>query len=97
MGRPYTPRLRDRPEVRRARLDYFALFEAIDRECARRGLSYRQMGREIGTHSSIMTRLSRGLPISSDNLVSLLAWMGRMDLTEFVVVDQQEGQTNGTA
>lgn len=58
-----------------ARLNVGALFDALDRQRWERGMSWREVARELGVSSSLFTRMSHGLRPDVDTFCLLLTWL----------------------
>jgi transcriptional regulator with XRE-family HTH domain len=58
------------------RFDAPALFEALDRQRALRGLTWDQVGREIGVSSATIKRTQRGGRMEVDGMLTMVAWLG---------------------
>lgn len=56
-------------------VDWRRLAEELDAACARRHVSLRQVGREIGMSPSALTRLRHGKSLAADAAVSIAAWL----------------------
>lgn len=58
-----------------ARVDWFRLGVDLDDACARRNLSLRAAGREIGLPVSALSKLRRGGKLSADSVARLAVWL----------------------
>jgi transcriptional regulator with XRE-family HTH domain len=56
--------------------DPVAFYAAVDRERAERGLSWRQLGRDLGLSASTFSRLSKGHRPDVDTFLKLVTWLG---------------------
>lgn len=59
------------------RFNAIALFEAMDAQRRSRGMSWAQVGAEIGVSSSTLTRTKRGGRMEVDGMVAMVRWVGR--------------------
>ena len=57
--------------------DSVALFEALDRERRRRGMSWTQVGAEVGVAPSTLTRTKQGRRMEADGMRAMVRWLGR--------------------
>src|SRR2546428_10301195 len=57
-------------------IDLEALYGALNAERENRGLSWRELGKEIGTSASTFTRLAQGRGTDADTFATLVAWLG---------------------
>jgi hypothetical protein len=82
---PPTPRAAARVH-RAVTFDMEALYVAIDRKRRAEHLSWREIGRAAGLHSSTawMTRLARGHFLHLDTIAALLVWLGSTDLAPYL-------------
>lgn len=55
--------------------DDIVFFEALDRHRQEEGLSWRQLGRQLGLSPSTFSRLARGRRPDIDTFLKLLAWL----------------------
>jgi transcriptional regulator with XRE-family HTH domain len=55
--------------------DDAAFFEALERHRQEEGLSWRQLGRQLGLSPSTFSRLARGRRPDIDTFLTLLAWL----------------------
>ncbi|WP_371781777.1 helix-turn-helix domain-containing protein [Streptosporangium subroseum] len=60
-----------------SRLDTVALHAALDAQRERRGLSWRQLAKEVGVSPSTMTRLAQGQRPDVDAFAALVHWLGQ--------------------
>jgi transcriptional regulator with XRE-family HTH domain len=71
----------------RCRLDVAALYSALDIVRSHRRCSWREVAAETGLSPSLFSRLAEGRKPDADGLVTLLAWLGRVDaLLPFLAV-----------
>ena len=59
------------------RFDSQALFAALDRQRQERGMSWQELGREIGVSPSTITRTRSGGRLEVDGMLAMVAWLGR--------------------
>jgi hypothetical protein len=65
------------PESRRPRFDAIAIYEALDAQRARRGLTWRDVALEMGVRdSSVLTRLRKGGRVHFPFIMTVFAWLG---------------------
>ena len=64
-------------------IDLEALYDALNAERSERGMSWRELGKQIGTSASTFTRLAQGRGTDADTFASLVAWLG-MSADSFV-------------
>lgn len=62
--------------TRRPHIDLAALYGALNAERANRGLSWRDVGREVGASPSTFTRMAQGRGTDANTFASLVAWLG---------------------
>jgi len=53
------------------------LYNALDEERRRRGLSWSAVSHEIGVAASTMQRLNRGGRLEVDGMLAMVSWLGR--------------------
>jgi transcriptional regulator with XRE-family HTH domain len=58
------------------RFDAQALYAALDRQRLARGLSWQQVGAEIGVSASTITRIRRGGRLEVDGMLAMVGWLG---------------------
>jgi len=58
------------------RFDAQALFQQLDAQRVARGLSWADIGREIGVASATMTRLRKGGRMEVDGMLAMVSWLG---------------------
>ena len=58
------------------RFDASALFAAMDRQRAARGLTWDQVGREIGVSAATIRRTQRGGRMEVDGMLAMVGWLG---------------------
>ena len=63
--------------VGKSRLDTEVLYAALDAQRQGRGLSWRQLAREVGVSPSTMTRLAQGQRPDVDAFAALVRWLGQ--------------------
>ncbi len=59
------------------RFNAYALYEAMDARRRSRGLSWAQVGAELGISSSTLTRTKRGGRMEVDGMLAMVRWVGR--------------------
>jgi transcriptional regulator with XRE-family HTH domain len=59
----------------KTRIDVQGLYAALDAERSARGLSWRQLAKEIGVSPSLLSRLSNGLRPDADGFATLVRWL----------------------
>jgi transcriptional regulator with XRE-family HTH domain len=64
------------PALATARLDTEAVFEKLDRERRRQGMTRKQLCAELGCTGSSYCSWSHGLGISGSALARIAAWLG---------------------
>jgi transcriptional regulator with XRE-family HTH domain len=64
------------PALATARLDTEAVFEKLDRERRRRGMTRKQLCAELGCTGSSYCSWSHGFGISGSALARIAAWLG---------------------
>jgi hypothetical protein len=60
-----------------ARFDFAALYQALDEQRCRRGISWQHVAREMGVSATTLVRTSRGGPMEGDGILAMLRWLGR--------------------
>jgi transcriptional regulator with XRE-family HTH domain len=60
----------------RPHIDLEALYGALNAERENREMSWREVGKEIGTSPSTFTRLAQGRGTDADTFATLVAWLG---------------------
>jgi transcriptional regulator with XRE-family HTH domain len=68
----------------RTKIDVRALYAALDAERTARGLSWRQLAKEIGVSPSLLSRLSNDQRPDADGFATLVRWLN-MPAEEFMV------------
>lgn len=58
------------------RFDPKALFAALDRQRTERGLTWAQVGRDIGVSPSTITRTKLGGRMEADGMLAMVRWLG---------------------
>lgn len=71
----------------RSKLDTDALYAALDAKREGRGLSWRQLSKEVGVSPSTMTRLANGQRPDVDAFAALVNWLGQSADTFLVSED----------
>lgn len=56
-------------------IDLEALYGALNAEREHRGMSWREVAKEIGTSASTFTRLAQGRGTDADTFATLVAWL----------------------
>jgi transcriptional regulator with XRE-family HTH domain len=59
------------------RLNTGALYASLDAQRGSRGLSWRQLAKEVGVSPSTMTRLANGQRPDVDSFAALVRWLGQ--------------------
>lgn len=59
----------------RTRIDVRLLYAALDAERTARGLSWRQLAKEIGVSPSLLSRLGNDLRPDADGFATLVRWL----------------------
>jgi transcriptional regulator with XRE-family HTH domain len=59
----------------KSRIDVQGLYAALDAERSARGLSWRQLAKEIEVSPSLLSRLSNGLRPDADGFATLVRWL----------------------
>jgi transcriptional regulator with XRE-family HTH domain len=67
-------------------LDVAALWRLLDKQRARRGLSWRELARELDLSASTLTRLGQGKRPDADALMTIFVWLG-MDTDIIYVIE----------
>jgi transcriptional regulator with XRE-family HTH domain len=68
----------------RTKIDVRGLYAALDSERTARGLSWRQLAKEIGVSPSLLSRLSNDQRPDADGFATLVRWLN-MPAEEFMV------------
>lgn len=68
----------------RTKIDVQGLYAALDAERTARGLSWRQLAKEIGVSPSLLSRLSNDQRPDADGFATLVRWLN-MPAEEFMV------------
>ncbi len=68
----------------RTKIDVRGLYAALDAERNTRGLSWRQLAKEIGVSPSLLSRLGNDQRPDADGFVTLVRWLN-MQAEEFMV------------
>jgi transcriptional regulator with XRE-family HTH domain len=68
----------------RTKVDVQGLFAALDAERTARGLSWRQLAKEIGVSPSLLSRLSNDQRPDADGFATLVRWLN-IPAEEFMV------------
>lgn len=75
----------------RTKIDIQGLYAALDAERTARGLSWRQLAKEIGVSPSLLSRLGNDLRPDADGFATLVRWLN-MPAEKFMVdVDSERG------
>lgn len=56
--------------------DLHGLFRSVDQERAIRGLTWTELGREVGVSTTTIRRLERATDAEADGVLSLIRWLG---------------------
>ena len=67
----------------KTRINVGALHAALDAAREKRGLSWRQLAKEIGVSPSLLSRLGNGYRPDADGFVTLTGWLG-MSAEQFI-------------
>ena len=59
------------------RFDPKALFQALDAQRKRRGLTWAAVAREIGVSAGTLTRTADGGRMEADGMLAMCRWLGR--------------------
>src|SRR3954453_19007702 len=59
----------------RTRIDVRGLYAALDAERVARGMSWRQLAKEIGVSPSLLSRLGNDLRPDADGFATLVRWL----------------------
>lgn len=62
--------------ISKPHIDLAALYGALNAERENRGLSWRDVGREIGASPSTFTRMAQGRGTDANTFALLVAWLG---------------------
>lgn len=75
-------------------VNWAKLADSLEMACEIRGMSLRDVAREIGISSSTLTRLRQGKHLDSDGLASLVAWLYPSSIPLWITPapSQQEGE-----
>src|ERR1700761_1970030 len=68
----------------RTRIDVQGLYAALDAERTTRGLSWRQLAKEIGVSPSLLSRLGNDLRPDADGFATLVRWLN-MPAEQFMI------------
>ena len=68
----------------RTKIDVRGLYAALDAERESRGLSWRQLAKEIGVSPSLLSRLGNDMRPDADGFATLVRWLN-MPAEEFMV------------
>ena len=63
--------------ISRGRFNAAALYKAMDAQRRSRGLSWAQVGAELGISSSTLTRTKLGGRMEVDGMLAMVRWVGR--------------------
>jgi len=66
------------------RLDARALFEAMNNQRQRRGMTWRQVSDEVGVSASTITRTKKGGRMEVDGMLNMVEWLG-VPVEQFVI------------
>ena len=58
------------------RFDSSALYEALDRQRTKRGITWEQLAREIGVSTATMKRARSGGRMEVDGMLAMVRWLG---------------------
>jgi hypothetical protein len=72
----------------RYEFDTVALFEALDRRREELGLTWTQVGAQVGVAPSTLTRTRQGLRMEADGMRAMVRWLGRAP-EDFIVGPKQ--------
>jgi len=76
--------------VTKTKIDVDGLYAALDAERSARGLSWRQLAKEIGVSPSLLSRLGNQLRPDADGFATLVRWLN-MPAEQFMI--DAEGAT----
>lgn len=68
----------------KTRIDVGGLYAALDAERSARGLSWRQLAKEIGVSPSLLSRLGNELRPDADGFATLVRWLN-MPAEQFMI------------
>lgn len=68
----------------RTRIDVRGLYAALDAERTARGLSWRQLAKEVGVSPSLLSRLGNDLRPDADGFATLVRWLN-MPAEQFMI------------
>jgi transcriptional regulator with XRE-family HTH domain len=71
-----------------ARLNVKSLYAALDAERSARGMSWRQLAKEVGISPSTLTRMANGHRPDVDAFAALTRWLGTPSETYLVYGDE---------
>lgn len=70
------------------RVDYSALYQAVDRVREAKRWSWYRVAKDTGISQSAFTRLKRGKAVNTTKLMTLAAWSGS-DAASFISLDEK--------
>lgn len=65
-------------------VDWSRIADSIEMACQIRGISLREVGRQVGLPVSALSRVRHGKHLSADALVALVAWLYPKDVPFWV-------------
>lgn len=77
----------------RTKININALQGALDAARDSRGMSWRQLAKEIGVSPSLLSRLNNGYRPDADGFATLVSWLGLPAETFFVDEDKDDDGT----
>jgi transcriptional regulator with XRE-family HTH domain len=77
--------------VARGGIDVQRLYAALDAQRTARGLSWRQLAKEIEVSPSLLSRMANGLRPDVDAFATLVQWLS-VPAEQFMTSDDEEGQ-----
>jgi transcriptional regulator with XRE-family HTH domain len=89
MNHPYPREGGD--DVARGGIDVNRLYAALDAQRTARGLSWRQLAKEIEVSPSLLSRMANGLRPDVDAFATLVQWLS-VPAEQFMTSDDEEGQ-----
>ncbi|MDH6513718.1 transcriptional regulator with XRE-family HTH domain [Streptomyces sp. SAI-135] len=75
----------------RGGIDVQRLYAALDAQRTARGLSWRQLAKEIEVSPSLLSRMANGLRPDVDAFATLVQWLS-VPAEQFMTSDDEEGQ-----
>jgi transcriptional regulator with XRE-family HTH domain len=67
----------DRDDKNAGRFDARALYAALDAQRLARGMTWREVAREVGVSASSLTRTKEGGRLEVDGMLAMVRWLGR--------------------